>query len=69
VPALIRVFTILHLILRKVGPSTDQFSEARFVNGLTFFTFPPNLEKSGGVGRPPPPDFFLRQIDFFTIFP
>jgi len=39
------------------------------VNGQTFFTFPPDLEKSSGVGRPPPPDFFLRQIDFFSIFP
>ncbi len=39
------------------------------MNRQTFFTFPPDLEKSGGVGRPPPPDFFLRQIDFFAIFP
>jgi len=39
------------------------------VQGSARLTFPPDLEKSGGVGQPPPPDFFLRQIDFFTIFP
>ena len=38
------------------------------MNGQTFFTFPPDLEKSGGVGRPPPPDLFFRQIDFFAFF-
>ena len=38
------------------------------MHGPTFFTFLPDLEKSGSVGRPTPPDFFLRQIDFFPHF-
>ena len=38
------------------------------MQGPTFFTFPPDLEKSGSVGRPTLPDFFLRQIDFLPLF-
>ncbi len=59
---------ILHLFEQKVGPSLDQFGEARFVHGPTIFTFPPDLEKSDGVGRPTPPEFFLRQIDYFPHY-
>jgi hypothetical protein len=39
VPAFIYFLPILHLFLQKVGPSTDQFSKAKFVNGQTFSLF------------------------------
>ena len=67
-PAFIRFLPILQLFLRKVGTSLDQFGVARFVQGPTFLHFSASLEKSGSVGRPTLPDFFLRPIDFFAHF-
>jgi hypothetical protein len=61
-------FTYFTPFLAKVGPSSDQFGEVRFVHSSARLTFPPDLKKSGGVGRPTPPDFFLCQIDFFPHF-
>ena len=54
--------------LAKSWPFSGSVQRGQICERKTFFTFPPDLEKSGGVGRPPPPDFFLRQIDFFPHF-
>ena len=52
-----------------VEPRRNELPSFRARRGLSIVpTFPPDLEKSGGVGRPTPPDFFLRQIDFFPLF-
>jgi hypothetical protein len=55
--------------LAKSWPFNGSVWQGQICERTNFFTFPPDLEKSGGIGRPPPPDFFLCQIDFFAIFP